>query len=606
MTAESENFRLPPSVSVDAETVKRDDDQRLLIVVHHFGERMREYLVANAVVLVALGVTTYLQTGSRWVLAWGAMVLLLQGPRYWLAKRAASSLDADTDNDGGRRVREAMILAGIGGLSTGSIMLLAPLMVTETKAIVTMLLMGLVAVTVATCHGFRPIYQSFVLPTLTWISIGWLIPGQQSPPWIVSALVVILTMLFGSVMFRLTQQVYQNFASQYDAARQLESALQAEQEANAAKTRFIAAASHDLRQPLHALSMLSSALVLRDLDDQTNSIAESMNESVQSLSFELDALLDISKLDAGGVAVDHTVFDLVPMLGKLVDDYQNIINRDKQSLHLEAPASFAVNTDTTLLSRILRNLLDNAVKYGRRGRISVTLRRIGAAENGAHGAELVIADQGPGIAKAEQARIWQEFYQVPGKHGERGKGLGLGLSIVARLSQLLEIPVELSSPAGDGARFTLTLTEVQATPLRSPMVAATTIEPAQLDGRVVLIIDDDSAVRLGTSYALSALGVRVLEAATVDAARHILASVPVDLVLIDLRLQEAPRGFDYSTELATQSPGLKRIIISGETDAAQMEALKRTGETVLVKPINFDTLVGELTRLLPAESAVSW
>jgi len=230
-----------------------------------------------------------------------------------------------------------------------------------------------------------------------------------------------------------------------ESNRELTRALERLNEASRAKTQFLAAASHDLRQPFHSLNVLVAALQLRPLDERSREIAGLLDAVNQSMSKQLDGLLDISRLDAGTVQ---------PTLAPLrLDDFVAAhhatltpLARDRgQRLVLDAAAGITVVSDGALLMRVLSNLTDNALKFTPAGGIvTLSLRRDGDA------AVLSVADSGIGIASAEHERVFREFYQVSNVERDRSKGLGLGLSIVQRLCALLGVTLQLDSQPGRG------------------------------------------------------------------------------------------------------------------------------------------------------------
>ena len=214
--------------------------------------------------------------------------------------------------------------------------------------------------------------------------------------------------------------------------------------ANSAKTTFLAAASHDLRQPLHAMGLFLDALQGRRLDASSRRLTAQIGESLHAMDGLFNALLDISSLDAGVTKRRDSVFRVQPLLDRIGREFT--LQAQAKNLRLTVqPCSLAVRTDPVLLEEMLRNIVSNAVRHTRQGRILVGCRR---------GARLAIGvwDTGPGIAAENQQKIFEEFFQLSNPERDRRNGLGLGLAITSRLAALLDCPLELRSTPGKGDR----------------------------------------------------------------------------------------------------------------------------------------------------------
>jgi signal transduction histidine kinase len=238
------------------------------------------------------------------------------------------------------------------------------------------------------------------------------------------------------------------------ATLELAGQKEAAENANKAKSRFLAAASHDLRQPLHALSLFTA-----DLQRQVRSgtlhelprLAEQISTSTTVLGELLDSLLDISRLDVAGIQPEIRPFPLNPIFERLSNSFRRAALDRKMQLRIH-PTRYWLGSDPVMIERIIANLLSNALRYTPSGgRILVAARRRGSS------VLIEVRDNGPGIAKEHQAAIFAEFYQVGNAARERNKGLGLGLSIVDRLARALDVPIGLDSRPGDGTRFTVTV-----------------------------------------------------------------------------------------------------------------------------------------------------
>ncbi|MGS0754366.1 sensor histidine kinase [Roseateles sp. GG27B] len=331
------------------------------------------------------------------------------------------------------------------------------------RMVQTVVLLGLCAGSVATTAGSWPLLLAYVGPISLANSLAWFIGSAAHVSSWVDQVMSGLILAFAWILTSMARDAYRVFADsvrirqqQVQSNQQLRLALQRAESAMQAKTRFLASASHDLRQPMHTLSLLGSALVRRPLDAISADIGRNMNLALQSLTLQMDALLDISKLDAQVVPVNNVVFCFSTWLLRLCQELRPAAQVKGLSLTLDCPRDVYVDSDPVLLERVLRNLLDNAIKYTERGQVLVRVepRPLDVTAAAAAAAELVwqisVRDSGCGIAPDEQARIFEEFYQVNNPQRDRAKGLGLGLSIVSRVVDLLDLSLNLQSTPGQG------------------------------------------------------------------------------------------------------------------------------------------------------------
>ncbi|MGZ5079937.1 MAG: ATP-binding protein [Usitatibacter sp.] len=369
----------------------------------------------------------------------------------------------------------------------------------------------------------------------------------------------------------------------------LQQALQVAEHASRAKTHFLAAASHDLRQPLHALTFLTAALDMRPLDGVSREIVSKMENALEDLSLEFDSLLDISKLDAGVVPCTPTTFELRPFLHRIGEPFNAVARARGLSFDVEGPNGAYVHTDRALLERVVRNILDNAFKYTERGGVRM------ACEAGDGLCRVVIADSGIGIPETEQQRVFEEFYQVGNAERDRRKGMGLGLSIVTRLASLLELRVGMASAVGHGTTFTLELPAVErpAQVQPRPLLATT-----KLHDRQVLVIDDEPAPRDALRGFLEGLGCRVSVAGTIEEAAALALLEEPDIVLADFRLRGETTGLQAVQRLRQGRPALPAIIITGDTAPEQVAKLDGIGICVLYKPVAPERLLEAMGALL--------
>ncbi|WP_148219699.1 hybrid sensor histidine kinase/response regulator [Azospirillum sp. B510] len=362
-------------------------------------------------------------------------------------------------------------------------------------------------------------------------------------------------------------------------------ALMVAERANASKTHFLAAASHDLRQPVQSLVLLTSALAIRLGDHPAASLVGSIEASMDALCRLLDAILDISKLDAGTVSPTVQAVSLGTIFARLEEEYR-LRAAEKGVAFRSVPTGATLTADPALLERIIRNLVENALRYTDHGRILLGCR---------HGRGLLriqVHDTGIGIPPEHLERIFHEFYQVSNPTRDRGKGLGLGLAIVDRLARLLGYRVQVASWPNKGSCFTLEI----PTPVSPAVATPSAVEPVALapePGRgIALVIDDDPLVREGLTLLIEDFGWRATAA---DSAGHALRLLrdqgqAPDLVIADYRLEAGATGLEAlrAVETALADRGLPApacVVLTGDTAPERIADAEASGYRILHKPI---------------------
>ncbi|MCX2723619.1 PAS domain-containing hybrid sensor histidine kinase/response regulator [Roseibium salinum] len=306
-------------------------------------------------------------------------------------------------------------------------------------------------------------------------------------------------------------------------------ATRASEEANIGKTRFLAAAGHDILQPLNAARLYASVLVDKLKDGNEGTLVKNVESALESVEDILGAVLDISRLDTGALKPEPTVFRLDELLRGLALDFQPVAEDKGLELRI-VPTSVSVRTDRRLLRRLLQNLVSNALKYTQDGKVLVGCRRRG------NRVLVEVHDTGMGIPKSKQKAIFQEFHRLD--DGMRmAKGLGLGLSIVERISHVLNHPVKLRSEADRGSCFSVELPRSADLPDLAP-VQVTAVAPGHLDGLVVVAIDNEPDILSGMQHLLSSWNCNVVTAADdAEAAERLNQSgLTPDIILADYHL----------------------------------------------------------------------
>jgi len=347
-----------------------------------------------------------------------------------------------------------------------------------------------------------------------------------------------------------------------------------------AKTRFLAVASHDMRQPLHALTLYLSALQRRVESAEARDILSKMERATQSMVSMFATLLDLARIQAGVVKPEVTTFPLQEVFERIVAEHPGG--------KVDAPeTTLSLHTDPVLVERALRNLVANAMRHGGgHARLSAELTSSGKVD-------IIVADDGPGISPDDQARIFEEFVRLDGRAG--AEGLGLGLAIVKRITDLMGSPIRVESQLGHGARFIFT-----AQPART-IATAPLRESGDSDGLAdqrVLVIDDDPLAREAMAGAMRDLGANVRAGADeTDAETLIADGYTPDLIVMDLRIHGELRGVDIARRLLSRFNGAtpRVIVVTGDTGAETLAMLRASGFPWLIKPVDPAQLRREAT-----------
>ena len=365
-------------------------------------------------------------------------------------------------------------------------------------------------------------------------------------------------------------------------AAELQAAVAAAEKADLAKTRFLAAASHDLRQPAHALGLYLAALRAGPLAPEQAEVAQRMGAALEALDGLFEALLDVSRIDADAVVPRWRLQPLAPLLRRLADEHAGAAEARglrlslRLSPQLADPAAHTV-TDAFLLERVLRNLLSNAVQHTHSGGVLLACRQRSAADGTPHW-RIEVWDSGVGIAPADQALVFEEFQQL----GRGQGGLGLGLAIARRLSQLLQLRLTLHSRPGRGSVFFVDgLAVAGPAPLQAD---AARREGRRLAGACIAVLDDDAEVRDATRRLLQRWDCQVLDGADAAALLQQGGDTVPQALIADLRLADGRRGTDEARALfAAWGRAVPLLLVSGDLQAAPPADLRAI---CLAKPLS--------------------
>ena len=374
-------------------------------------------------------------------------------------------------------------------------------------------------------------------------------------------------------------------AAKDEAERAKDEAERAKDEAeraNFAKSKFLAAASHDLRQPVQALVLFTEVLETKVGDSAPSALVGKVKESLGALSALLETLLDVSRLDAGVVTPQDTNFPLADVLDRLVTDFTPLAGERGITLK-SVTTSAMVLTDSTLLGRVVQNLLSNAVKYTNCGRILIGCRRQGQR------IRVEVWDTGIGIPHDRLKEVFEEFYQVGNSERDRAQGLGLGLAIVQRLTQLLGASLGVRSVEGKGSVFSVDMPLVGFNRLRNVAYLRGNPKGGPRQGKpVIIIIDDEMVVLWSLRAAIESWGYEVLTATMEEEAVELLShrSQPPDMIIADYRLRAGHTGAQAISRICEQfAAKIPSIIITGDTAPARIREVEGHGLTILHKPV---------------------
>lgn len=378
----------------------------------------------------------------------------------------------------------------------------------------------------------------------------------------------------------------------------LEGARAEAEAANVAKSRFLAAASHDLRQPLQTLALLQGLLAKTVTEEKPRELVSRIDETLTAMSGMLNTLLDINQIEAGVVRAEAAPFVIDTLLVRLHDEFSYVTHAQGLELRVVGCREMVVS-DARLLEQMLRNLLANAIKYTKRGKILIGCRRKGGT------LRIEVRDTGIGIADADLNAIFEEYHQIGNVARQRNRGLGLGLSIVKRLGSMLQHRIRVNSVLGKGSSFSVEVPLASAAAGGLPPVARAAPPRAGVARPgTVLVVEDDEDLRNLLDRLLVQDGHRTLVAADGAEALAVLAHAPPDmlpdLVLADYNLPNGIDGLQVATKVrAVVKRDIPVVILTGDITTAALRDISRRDLIRLNKPVKSVELLSLVGRLLP-------
>ena len=435
---------------------------------------------------------------------------------------------------------------------------------------------------------YLPGYYAYIWSSLSLLAVALISVGDKIQIGIgaTTILFIIAISIYGRASHKTAYESIKLRFENDDLVQKLEEKTLLAEKANASKSKFLATASHDLRQPLHTSVLLLDALRFTLDKDSQNEILNKLVRSHDHLSKLFDSLLDISNLDSGSVKVNLQAVSIAELYSSLEEDYRLAAQKKGLNFIVE-PNNVSIKTDPILISRIIGNLLSNAIRYTPKGAIT-----LGVIED-QNQVYITVTDTGIGISKDHHQQIFNEFEQLNNSHRDYRLGLGLGLSIVKRLSDLLDHEITLDSTKGSGSTFSLRCQteDSQQEPVQSN-VALTDIDVKR--SLTVLFVDDEKSVREAISLVLNNFDMNVITAESAsEAIEHLARLKPsLDVIVADFRLKNGETGFDVIEKICEfVNADIPSIIVTGEVSLDQMKSAQRKSVVIVQKPISSAVLM---------------
>ena len=530
--------------------------------------------------LIVIGVM-WTEIDHGLLVVWGLLVLAVIVLRYVVAKSyLRHDIAASSIPKWGRRYSVMTFYSAL--LWAAAAFLFYPDESVPHQVFLFSLVIGLSVGAITVGISWLPAFYLAAVPMIGAMIVRLLMEG--SVPYIALAVLLSWHLLFS---ISITRKMHESMRSEMRLRHQstaLAEALQIKtaeaQQAVLAKSKFLAAASHDLRQPLHSLSLLVDALKEVKQDAERAHIFPRIDLSLNALRKLFDALLDVSRLDANVITPEFSHFDVAEVLRSLAEEFSSAAAVKGLKLKLHVRSAMVVS-DRLLLERVLRNLISNAIRYTESGGVLLAARRRGES------VLVQVWDSGIGIPEESQEEVFGEFQQLHNAHRDRAQGLGLGLSIVRRLCDLLGHFLLLNSRPGHGSVFSLILEKGDPV-LASEDQAMPIVQSWDLGGRRILVIDDQQEILDAMATLLGKWGCQVIIAESLHEALAQLEQQGVvpELILSDLRLRDPGNGIQAIDALRQQyGDAIPGILITGDTAPEQLNLVKQSAYPVLQKPV---------------------
>jgi signal transduction histidine kinase/ActR/RegA family two-component response regulator len=573
------------------------ETRALLRIVAAQAENSNPLVAVAALVMIF---TMYGRVDTLGLLVWATLAFFMGVTRHLMSRRILARIDTATDAQMERDFR-VTVKASAGnsivmGLAFWLIAAGADMYIRMIVTLVSLVHMAAVMLYLMPGVGYRLVCSAgnVLQGALFWLGVA----NADGPHW--EILVVYCGMYWcgmvaGREQFRQFRESLRVRDENAALLARLESeraavqvALEEARLANKSKNRFLAAASHDLRQPLHALTMFLGTLGFHIGGDEGRRLLGRANETLRVLDEQFNSLLDLSRFDAGAVTASPRAFRLDELLHKLGEEFRPQAEAKGLQLTVQVAPALAWS-DPLLLGRLLRNLLDNAVHYTSQGGVVLAMQP--EAEN----LKVLVRDTGPGIPVEQQSSVFDEYVQLANPARQRERGVGLGLAIVKRIDQLLGLKLSLASRAGEGSTFAIQVPQAASESVEVLAPAAADPLAFRLHAEV-WILDDDPVVLEGLEAQLRAWGAAVSTFRDPQAALSALrdAACPPAWLLTDDMLGETLSGLELAGQVHLAHPGVRVALITGNTEPARLAQLRASGHPVIIKPATPERLAALL------------
>jgi signal transduction histidine kinase len=565
-----------------------------LLALH--AQAMRRMPWVQTWIVVGLGLFIFIHVNPWLYVSWSLLTILIEFGR---ARFAARVLRQDLSAEPYRIHRQFVALAAVAGagIAIGAVLFLPKIPIWD-QALFAATLLAIPSAGVAVSQSSRYIVAAYSLAILGPAGAVWcvLFPAQGLGGAVLVILmltVLILVAADGEKLLRrsvnirherdrLVRDLEQRNADVRLAMAEAQSAMAQAESSAQARARVLAAASHDLRQPLHALSVYSAVLASEPAPELLNEVSSNIDQIVRSLGNLLNGLLDLSRLSSGYYLPEHQAIDLRVVIAGVCAEFQHAAAQKSLELLQELKPARVLG-DPVAIGRIARNLIDNAIKYTEQGTLRISLQT--GETSGQRQAILMITDTGKGIPFSEHARIFEEFYQLDNPGRDRSRGVGLGLAIVQRLCELIGATISVESTVGVGTSFRVLLPALLGA-AEAPELSAAQPAKISLQGMRICVIDDEVDILKSMRTLLNVWGIEAFTADSPEAAQRIFEQHGCpDLLIVDLRLGEHEHGAQLADRLRRQYGHFPVLIITGETASEALRQANESGYTLLQKPI---------------------
>ncbi|MDH5426258.1 MAG: ATP-binding protein [Gammaproteobacteria bacterium] len=460
---------------------------------------------------------------------------------------------------------------------------------------ITLVMSGTVAGAMAALSSFLPAFYLFALVCLAPLAYEFYVQGGEL--YIFSVFITLFLIMFSSYARNMQATLTTSIRRRFENVELLEKLTEQTHIAETAsidKSRFLAATSHDLRQPLHSLGLFLHVLKQKLSTPEQNRLMMQAEKSQRVLSEQLNSIIDITRIDAGELHIKKQPFQLKKLIADVVDEFSLAAEKANCTIRTRVMNDWT-NTDMVLLARIVRNFIANVIQHCPNSTLVIESRRHGDK------IELLFTDDGPGLAETDQEIIFSEFYQLNNPERDRNKGLGLGLSIVKRLTKLLNMELVLESQTGKGSTFTIIFPLFISAPLAEQTDALEETEiPLDVAGLFIVVVDDEKENLEAMRALLTLWECEVLLASSEDELMQEFRSAdyPVpDRLLVDYRLREQRTGFGAVAAVRRHfGEAIPATIVTGDITIDLEAELLKENCNILYKPLATIALKNLLSR----------